>query len=118
MLYNAGETNPAAVAEHAHGRGTHGLVHPHPDPAHVYQEGGNHPPGANEIHDPKRGIEAGQQPMNTGFPEPSTQQGEPGVQMVEQKLPFKEQVRAYHKVHRGTVSWLHVMLKSNLTTVL
>jgi hypothetical protein len=31
-------------------------------------------------------------------------QGGPNVQVVEEKLPFKEQVRAYHKIHRGTVS--------------
>ncbi|KIM32872.1 hypothetical protein M408DRAFT_14479 [Serendipita vermifera MAFF 305830] len=98
-LYNAGETNPGAVMDGDHGRRTHGLVHPHPDPNHVYQEGGNHPPGANEVHDPTRGVEAGQRPMNAS----TTLPGDPNVVVVEQKLPFKEQVKAYSKIHRGTL---------------
>lgn len=80
----------------------------HP-PAHVHQEGVNQPAGANATHDLKRGLETGQQPMNMAVQEPSTLQGAPNVQVVEEKLPFKEQVRAYHKIHRGTVGDLIII---------
>jgi hypothetical protein len=36
-------------------------------------------------------------------------EGNPNVQIIEKKLPFKEQVRAYNKVHRGTVSAIIVL---------
>ena len=65
----------------------HGLVHPHPDPAHVYNPGANQPAGAMDLNDPTRGVEAGQ--------------------AVDGKLSFKDQVRAYSKVQRGTVLGNH-----------
>jgi hypothetical protein len=64
----------------------------------MHREGAKQPAGVNAA-----GLEAGQQPMSITTQEPSTFQGNPNVQVVEEKLPFKEQVRAYHKIHRGTV---------------
>lgn len=100
MLHHAAQANPGILdPSHEH----HGLINPRPDPAHVYQEGANQPAGANAVHDPKRGVEAGQPVDATGTASTSNPQGDPNTQGVEEKLPFKEQVRAYHKVHRGTL---------------
>ncbi|CAG7846911.1 SubName: Full=Uncharacterized protein {ECO:0000313/EMBL:CCA71369.1} [Serendipita indica DSM 11827] len=107
MLYNLGQTgnndavNPPVAGTHStqlppttgqQPQNMHGLVHPHPDPAHVYNPNANQPAGAMDLNDPTRGVEAGQ---------------EPRVEVVEGKLPFKDQVRAYVKIHRGTVSGDH-----------
>lgn len=77
----------------------HGLVNMHPDLAHVARPDANQPAGAMNPHDPKLGIQAGQMPASV--PPPTY---DPNMVSTEKNtLPFKEQVKAYAKVHRGTV---------------
>jgi len=90
----------APVPMQGHG---HGLSHPHADPRQVQQPGASQPMDTN---DPKRGVEAGQfiPQQQQGVPPMA---GEQPVQVVEQKMPFKDQVRAYTKIHRGTLRGDH-----------
>jgi hypothetical protein len=88
-------------------------MHPYRD-AHVYQEGASQPAGPNAAQDLRRGLKAEQQPTGMNTQEPSTLQGAPNVPVVEEKLPFKEQVRAYHKIHRGTVCSFLIIETLNL----
>ena len=82
----------------------------HPDTAHVAQSNTNQP--TSDPVDPKRGVKAGTLPPGALPPghipdsqEWQKQQGEGATRVVvEEKMPFKDQVKAWAKVHRGTVS--------------
>jgi hypothetical protein len=88
------------------GRHGHELSRPHPDPRHVHQPGANQPMGA--MDEPKHSAEAGQfvpqQQQQQGVP---PMVGEQPVQIVEHKMLFKDQVRAYTKIYRGTLRGDH-----------
>ncbi|PVG03142.1 hypothetical protein CPB86DRAFT_749224 [Serendipita vermifera] len=100
-LYNAAQGGMIDPSTNAHG-----FMQPHPDPTHVYNPKANQPSGAMDMHDPKRGVESGQIPANNNQPISNMENvdGSPVVQVVETKLPFKEQVRAYHKIQHGTLT--------------
>jgi hypothetical protein len=111
MLYNVaqgGMTDPTTHNTTDAPTNTHGFMQPQPNPAHVYNPSANQPAGSMDVHDPKSGVEAGQMPMNANQPASNLDniEGNPNVQVVETKLPFKEQVRAYHKIQHGTVRGL------------
>ncbi|CAG8597335.1 15056_t:CDS:2, partial [Acaulospora colombiana] len=96
-LYNAaqsGMTDPSTHNASNVPTNTHGFMQPHPDPSHVYNPNANQPTGAMDVHDPKSGVQAGQMPLDTNQPISNTEnaQGSPAVQVVETKLPFKEQL--------------------------
>lgn len=103
---HVGVVKPSAH-EHEHTSRSH-----HPDTAHVAQPNANELASSSGPVDPKRGVEAGTLPA--GVPPPGTmsgsqewqkQQGEGATRVVvEEKLPFKDQVKAWAKIHRGTVS--------------
>jgi len=83
--------------------GTEGLGHP--DPVHVYGGGADKLGGPNTVSNPKQEHEVDQLPMDNAAQGTSTLHDNPNVQVVERKLPFKDQVKAYHKIHRGTVGF-------------
>ncbi len=99
----AGITNPNA---HDWGHASSSI---HPDPARIAHPNANLPPGAV---DPRRGVGADTLPAGVppAGPMPNSQEwqrqhGEGETQVtVEERLPFKDQVKAWAKVHRGTVS--------------
>jgi hypothetical protein len=107
MLNQAGSStaaeNSATIPAPMQGH-SHELSHPHQDPRHVHQSGANQPMGTMDMHESKRDAEAGQfvppQQQQQGVPPMAVEQP---VQIVEQKMPFKDQVRAYTKIHRGTL---------------
>jgi hypothetical protein len=74
--------------------------------------------------DPKRGVQADTLPAGVPPPGPvldsqerQRQHGEGPTQViVEQKMPFKDQVKAWAKVHRGTVS-LHYRIPIGLSII-
>lgn len=105
-MFNAGETSTNAenAATAPAPMQTHGLSNPQPDPRHVYQPGANQPAGATDMHDPKLGVEAGQLPPGQNGP---TMMDDQPVEVGETKMPFKDQVRAYTQIHRGTLRGDH-----------
>ena len=107
-LHDRGHAPTGITNPNAHDRG-HASSSIQPNPARIGHPNANLPPGA---FDPSRGtrtdtLPAGVPPQG---PPPNSQEwqrphGEGATLVtVEEKMPFKEQVKAWAKVHRGTVS--------------
>ena len=91
------------------------------DPARVAHPNANLPAGA---FDPRRGVGAGTVPAGVppAGPTPDSQElqrqhGEGTTQVIVEKMPFKDQVKAWAKVHRGTVS-LHYWILIELSIII
>ena len=112
---------PAEIVNpNAHDR-THAFSSAHPNPARISHPNANLPPGA---FDPRHGVREDTLPAGVppDGPPPNSQEwqrqhGEGAtVVTVEEKLPFKDQVKAWAKVHRGTVS-LHYRILTEVSII-